>query len=46
MQKNYYCKIKDTRSPKTDEQKAKEEEYHKNYYEKIKRERTRDSRSA
>ena len=44
--KNYYCKIKDTRSPKTDEQKAKEKEYHKNYYDKIKEKRVLESREV
>ena len=39
--KKYYCKIKDTRPPKTEEQKIREKEYHKNYYEKINRERER-----
>ena len=44
--KKYYYKIKDTRPPKTDEQKAREKEYHKNYYEKIKRERVLKSRDG
>ena len=44
--KKYYCKIKDTRPPKTEEQKAREKEYHKNYYEKIKRERVLKIRDA
>ena len=37
--KKHYYKIKDTRPPKTEEQKAREKEYHKKYYEKIKQER-------
>ena len=36
--KKYYCKIKDARPPKTDEQKEREKEYQKNYYDKKKRE--------
>ena len=44
--KKYYCKIKDTRPPKTEEQKAREKEYHKNYYEKIKEKRVLESRDA
>jgi hypothetical protein len=44
--KKYYCKIKDTRPPKTEEQKAREKEYHKNYYEKIKRERALECRDV
>ncbi len=44
--KKYYCKIKDTRPPKTEEQKAREKEYHKNYYKKIKRERALKSRDV
>ena len=38
--KKYYCKIKDRRPPKTDEQKARAKEYQKNYYDKKKKTRT------
>ena len=38
--KIYYYKIKDTRPPKTNEQKIKEKEYHKQYYEKTKQQRS------
>ena len=44
--KKYYCKIKDTRPPKTDEQKVKEKKYHKNYYQKIKEKQALESRDA
>ena len=43
--KKYYCKIKDTQLPKTEEQQAREKENHKNY-EKIKRERVLESREV
>ena len=39
--KKYYYKIKNTRPPKTDEQKARAKEYQKNYYDKKKKTRTR-----
>ena len=44
--KKYYCKIKDTRPPKTEEQKKREKEYHKNYYEKRKEKRVVENREV
>ena len=44
--KKYYYKIKDARPPKTDEQKTREKEYHKNYCEKMKEKRVLESRDA
>ena len=44
--KKYYYKIKDTRPPKTEEEKARGKEYHKNYYEKIKEKRVLKSRDV
>ena len=37
--KKYYCKIKDTQPPKTDEQKVKEKKYHKNVLTTIKKQK-------